>query len=321
MEPSERNRAEYQRRVNRVLDHIREHRSEELTLEALAAVASFSPFHFHRVFKATTGETVQEHIQRSRLENAATALYTRPHAEVLEIALENGFASASSFARAFRQRFGMSATDWRRRTTAAGDGKPGQAESKPGQAKRKASKAGRAAGPHGSCEAGAVARDDEEDIMDVKVETLPRYHVAYLRTIGPYGPGGAIPELWQKLARWAEARDLWTGDRICLGISHDNPKVTDPAKCRYDAAIVIPDGFKADGGVNVTDVEGGKYALAAFVGTAVDIGPAYDQLFGRWLPGSGYQPDNRLIFERYRGEFMGPDGKFRCDLCLPVRPL
>jgi AraC family transcriptional regulator len=158
--------------------------------------------------------------------------------------------------------------------------------------------------------------------MNVKVQTLPSYRVAYMRTIGPYGPNTGIQHLWHRLARWAQARDLWTADRICLGIAHDNPKVTDPARCRYDAAIVIPAGFQADGEVNVTEVEGGKYATARFEGTAEEIGQAYDQLFGGWLPGSGYQPDNRLIFELYRGEFLDKDtGKFRCDLCVPVRPL
>ena len=43
------NDLEYRNRVNRVIDYVEEHRSEELTLERLAQVAAFSPFHFHRV--------------------------------------------------------------------------------------------------------------------------------------------------------------------------------------------------------------------------------------------------------------------------------
>jgi AraC family transcriptional regulator len=46
------NRREYERRVNRVVDHIGEHLDAELTLAALARVAAFSPFHSHRVFRA-----------------------------------------------------------------------------------------------------------------------------------------------------------------------------------------------------------------------------------------------------------------------------
>jgi AraC family transcriptional regulator len=57
-----RNQLEYQHRVNRVVDYIQEHRTEELSLDVLAQVAAFSPFHFHRIFKAVTGENVKEFI-------------------------------------------------------------------------------------------------------------------------------------------------------------------------------------------------------------------------------------------------------------------
>jgi AraC family transcriptional regulator len=124
------------------------------------------------------------------------------------------------------------------------------------------------------------------------------------------------------LARWASARDLWTDGRICLGIALDDPMVTEPAKCRYDAAIVVPADFKPDSAVNVVDAAGGKTAMAAFTGSALEIGRAWSRLFGEWLPESGYQPDSRPCFELYRADSW--DGKtdlFRCQLCLPIRPL
>jgi AraC family transcriptional regulator len=316
---SERSRAEYQRRVNQVLDHVRAHLSEELTLDRLAEVASFSPFHFHRIFKSITGETLKEHIQRVRLESAATALTHRPSADVLEIAMDSGFESASGFARAFRERFGMSATEWRAATCGRN---PGTANSNPGQAQGKHGKAAASAAHHPVLQAGHEARPESEDIMDVRVETLPPYRIAYLTLVGAYGPGGDIGGLWQRLARWAQARDLWTADRICFGISHDNPHVTDPARCRYDAAIAVPHDLRVDGDVNVAELAGGKYALGRFGGRAEELGRAYDELFGRWLPGSGFQPDNRPIFELYGANPLDEKtGRFTLDLCVPIRPL
>jgi AraC-like DNA-binding protein len=52
---SARHRAEYERRINRVVDYVSRNLDEALSLEKLAHVAAFSPFHFHRVFKAHTG--------------------------------------------------------------------------------------------------------------------------------------------------------------------------------------------------------------------------------------------------------------------------
>src|SRR6185295_12090368 len=122
---------------NRVIDHIRGHLADELSLSRLARVAAFSPFHFHRVFRAITGETVFGFIQRLRIEKAAAALRDHPDHMVLAIALDHGFASAATFARAFRARFGMSATAWRaavaRRRRAR---KAGKQVRKPGKASR-----------------------------------------------------------------------------------------------------------------------------------------------------------------------------------------
>ena len=64
-------RAEYTRRVNRVLDYIGEHLDGELSLSRLSEVGCFSPFHFHRIFQTVTGETLNSHVRRVRLERAA----------------------------------------------------------------------------------------------------------------------------------------------------------------------------------------------------------------------------------------------------------
>src|SRR5215468_1160376 len=107
------NRLQYEKRVNRVIDHIRGHLADELTLAALARVAAFSPFHFHRVFAGITGETLFGFIHRQRVEKAAGALLNGRDRSILEVALDHGFSSAATFARAFRAHFGMSATQWR----------------------------------------------------------------------------------------------------------------------------------------------------------------------------------------------------------------
>ncbi|HUG35538.1 MAG TPA: AraC family transcriptional regulator [Candidatus Limnocylindrales bacterium] len=96
MRESGRHQLEYEKRVNRVIDHIGGHLGEDLRLSPLARVAAFSPFHFHRVFRAITGEPLFGYIQRLRVEKAAWALATYPDQSVLEIALDHGFSSESS---------------------------------------------------------------------------------------------------------------------------------------------------------------------------------------------------------------------------------
>lgn len=312
---AERNRLEYEKRVNRVIDHIYDHLGEELSLATLAHVAAFSPFHFDRVFAATTGETLFGFLQRLRIERAAMALRDHADQSVLAIALDHGFGSAATFARAFKARFGMSATEWRAggaerwRTRRARQSHPGKQFRNAGKASRRRS-------------LDTPRKRREEGAMKVQVRELPTYRVAYMRYVGPYGAHG-IPELWAKFNKWMDARGPLSGTRITLGIAHDDPAVTSPEKCRYDACVVIPADFQADRWVNVTDIPNGKYAITQFVGTAHEIAGAWSGMYTSWLPESGYQPDDRPCLEVYRGN-PTVDAKshtFRCELCVPVRPL
>jgi AraC family transcriptional regulator len=306
-------RLEYEQRVNRVIDHIREHLADELSLAALARLAAFSPFHFHRLFRAVTGETLFGFIQRQRIEKAAGALQAHPGRAVLVVALDHGFSSAATFARAFRSRFGMSATQWR----AGGAERWRRAQErarKAGKPVRKAGKAPPARPPQ--------TRRCKEAPMGVQLRELAGFHLAYMRYAGPYGAHG-IPELWHRLHAWMKPRGLYTPDRITLGIAHDDPAITSPERCRYDAGVVVPADFAADRWVTVTDVPSGRYAVAGFTGTAHEIEAAWDRLFAVWLPASGYEPDDRSCYELYRGNptVDAKAGRFRCELCLPVRPL
>jgi AraC-like DNA-binding protein len=65
---------DYGRRVAGVSDHIAEHLDDELDVERLAEVAHFSPWHFHRIYRETTGETVADTVRRLRLHRAAVDL-------------------------------------------------------------------------------------------------------------------------------------------------------------------------------------------------------------------------------------------------------
>jgi AraC family transcriptional regulator len=313
-------RPEYEKRVNRVIDHIREHLADELTLADLARVAAFSPLHFHRVFAAITGETLFGFIQRVRIERAAGALSSHPDQSVLAVALDHGFSSAAAFARPFRGHFGMSATEWRsggaerwrRRQTRAIE-RLHRNQRQPNRNRGKA--AGRGRGDTPRKRRGEVA-------MNVRVTELPAHHVAYMRDVGPYGAHG-IPGLWKKFRKWMETHDLISDQTVTLGVAYDDPDVTAPDRCRYDACVVVPGDFVPDRWVNVMDVAGGKFAVSEFAGTAHEIRGAWEALYRTWLPGSGYEPDDRPCFEVYRARVSveGQPDAFRCELCMPVRPL
>src|SRR5262245_6626807 len=102
----------YHERILRVQVHIQSHLDDALSLEELAGVACFSPFHFHRLFRAFTGEGVHEHVRRLRLERAAQRLKLSEQ-PVTDIAFDAGYESHEAFTRAFHAMFGMPPSQFR----------------------------------------------------------------------------------------------------------------------------------------------------------------------------------------------------------------
>ncbi len=103
----------YEIRINKVISYINNNLSENLSLEKLSHIAHFSASHFHKIFKELAGETLNNYIQRVRLETAANKLLHNPSLSITEIAMSCGFSSSATFARAFKNNFGISATDFR----------------------------------------------------------------------------------------------------------------------------------------------------------------------------------------------------------------
>ena len=85
----------------------------------LAEQACFSPFHFHRVFSACTGEGPLEYFRRLRIEKAALSLVYQKERTVTDIAFAFGFSSSEVFARAFRRQLGATPGQYRRDPVAA----------------------------------------------------------------------------------------------------------------------------------------------------------------------------------------------------------
>jgi AraC family transcriptional regulator len=82
-------------------------------VEAMARAACFSSRQFHRLMLRVLGETPGRHQRRIRLDRAAWLLLTS-RATVLEVALETGFENHETFTRAFRTRFGVTPSVFRK---------------------------------------------------------------------------------------------------------------------------------------------------------------------------------------------------------------
>ncbi|MDG6108498.1 helix-turn-helix transcriptional regulator [Dactylosporangium aurantiacum] len=100
--------------LRRARDHLDRHYREPLDLDAVAAVARVSKYHFVRCFESAYGETPMRYLTRRRIERAQDLLRSA-NLTVTEICMTVGFSSLGSFSSRFTAVVGMSPTAYRDR--------------------------------------------------------------------------------------------------------------------------------------------------------------------------------------------------------------
>jgi AraC family transcriptional regulator len=101
------NAEHYQQRLDLVTEYIYTHLDDDLRLDLLADVAGFSPYHWHRLYRAVRGESAAKTVERLRLERAAGMLMDTM-LPITRIALRSGHSNTATFSRAFTRLYGVS---------------------------------------------------------------------------------------------------------------------------------------------------------------------------------------------------------------------
>ena len=254
----------YEDRLNRVLSYIYENLEEDLNLDKLADVACMSRYHWHRVFRAMTGETLSEVVRRLRLHKAANAL-VESDVPVRAVAEQVGYKNLASFSRAFKLAHGVSPNAFREQ---------GHKINKFLNANLK-----------------------RDDMYPVTVKERRGVRAAGVSHIGPYR---LIGSAFKKLGGSLMANSLMNDVGELFVIYHDPPESKPDAELRSHVAVSIHNGFPDRlNGFEYFEVCGGKYAVLEHTGPYPTLKVAYDWLYGHWLPNSGMEPRDAPPLEVY----------------------
>ena len=277
---------QYQRQLDAVTDYIYAHLDDDLSLDRLADVSGFSPYHWHRIYRAVRGETAAQTVRRLRLERAATIL--AQNAWPLErIARRAGFTSADAFSRAFQRAY---------------DRTPGRFRSD------------RAGGPNGTGDSrrSAVIPDVESPTpYPVRVEERPECRLAVAEHRGSYmGIGRAF-------ARVVDRMGL---RKPMVAIYEDDPDAVPEAALRAVAGAVVGPEAEVPEDLETRVVPAGRYAVMRYTGPYSSMHAAYLWLYGQWLPASGWEPRDHPVIEEYLTDpATTPPAQAVTDILLPLR--
>jgi AraC family transcriptional regulator len=266
-----------------VTAYIRSHLDQPIALADLAGQAGFSPYHFHRVFRAIIGEPLAAYVRRERLQRAALRLRESGR-DVTAIALEAGYDSPSAFTRAFAEHFGVPPTEFR-----ADDALP-------------------VVPPH------ALPNFRSRE-MELRIEELrPRRLIAVPRT-GTYRI--TAPQAWAALRNLAVEYGLFDGDAPPIGLSYDNPEYCEESELRYEACIST--GAPPPGESYRVEFAGGRHAVYRHTGPYVLIEHVFDRLFDAVVLSGAHELREAPCVELYLNDPTTADpAEYVTDVCIPI---
>src|SRR6204780_2411276 len=300
--PSQKTQAnsEYAQRINRVIDYLRGNLDRQVKLEELAKVACFSEFHFHRIFGAISGETLNNFTNRLRLEKAARLLRYSDQ-NLTDIALECGFSSSATFSRAFRTGYDTSPSQFR----------------KSGEIKK--SKICKELFPED--EYGLpMSAEEKRAAFPVRLIDIPERRVAYIRVTNAFEMERVLGAL-KTVIEWAKSQDVFS-QGILFGMTVDDPHVTPKHLYRYEVCLASSLPFECMEGMSKLKMPAMRYAAIKVSGDIHKVATAWDYLYRDWLMSSPYEAEHAPALEVFLDKENATDwSHFELELCLPVRKL
>lgn len=280
----------YHERIERVVEFLGDQVDNNPSLETLAGVAAISPYHFHRVYRAVTGETPSGTLRRLRLARACSLLKDAGNT-VTQIAFDVGYDSSQSFSKAFRSGTGFSPTEIRKNPASLS--RVLTRLSSPGNTKKK-----------------------EFGKIDVKIISVDPFKVIASRHLGPHAN---LFKNFGELFNWAENTGLVESFSGIYGIPVDDPRDVPEQDCRFECCFDFGANAAAAKDFSEYRLGGGTFAVARHVGPYDGIENIYDYLYGQWLQSSGYSLREQTFFNHYlQDPDTVPPEEWETDIYLPI---
>ncbi|MDO5970992.1 AraC family transcriptional regulator [Flavivirga aquimarina] len=288
------NKAFYNQKLNVIIEYIHNHLDSKIDIKTLAEISHFSPFHFHRISRALLGEPIGAYISRTRVETAAKMIrYTS--LDIESIAYNVGFETPSSLSKKFKNHFGVSPTAYRK--------------NKLFTIKKT-----------NTMETTSSAKHNKNlNIKKPKILDIEDKKCMYIRMQGAY-QSLDYPSAWKKLWEQVKEQKLFTAGIEHIGLAHDDPKVTDEDKIRYDSCLIIRKDAKATGDIGVKTLKGGKFATFLYQGNYECFSDVYDYIFNEWLLNNDYELRDEVVREKYisNPERVEPH-KLKTEFYIPIK--
>jgi len=275
--------------IERALWYIESHFAREITLDEIAAVCGLSRFQVSRLFSRATGSSVTAYLRGRRLTEAAHALADGAP-DILAIALAAGYGSHEAFTRAFRDQFGATPEEVRKR------------------------------GNLGGLALIEPLREDPKIAVDLPPPRIeprgPLLIAGFGRRFAADDLAG-IPALWQALHPHL---GFIPGQKSGVAYGLAARMAADGESLFYLAGVEVSDLSDLDDGFTGIKLPAQRWAVFPHRGHITTIASTIDAIFAEALPAAGLRhgemPD---LLERYDEAFDSLTGAGGFEIWVPIK--
>jgi len=298
-------------RLDKVADAILKAPELASDLSRLASLACTSEYHLHRAFNAKFGINIGAYARQLRLHESAYKLAFRPQKRILDIAIEAGFSSHESYAKAFKKYYNTSPSSFRKTPNVEALHNGAQITSLVISNEKGTSVLMNASQNVNSA--------SENHQLDVSVIQFPALDIAMMMHIGP---PSHIMSTVSKFIAWRRENKLPPSSSRTFNLLYDDPDNTPHELYRFGVAcqIVLPISTPSSTpvrtsnaietclstdtnhpSVTTTTIPEGYCAKVRHIGTDAELGEVVHALYHQWLPDTQFElRDFPIFLERIR---------------------
>ena len=271
----------YLNQIQQGIDFIETYLEEDITLATVAREAGLSQWHYQRIFKALTKETLKNYIRLRRLANAMEKLL-ETRLGILDIAILAGYGSQEAFTRAFKEHYALTPNEFRQR---------GRRNLIVRKLKMDE----------------AYVRHLHQDVAlipDIGARPAMQLVGMHTRFYGSESDknnlGQQLPPLWERfIARLPEVEHAMPG--CCYGVMLPVAGTSD--ELEYYAAVEVRQVDSVPAGMQIIEVPPAEYATFLHRGLGKEVDRTVDYIYSNWLCQSAYRHNGGPDLEIYDASF------------------
>ena len=253
----------YRQKVNRVIDYISANLHRPLALDTLAGQIYVSQRQLLRIMRCALNEPLYAYIARQRVERAVMYMQTEPMS-LTKLAGMVGYDNPQSFSKAFKKLFGTSPKTYMNELRTR-------------------------------LENSMQSSGNRQYHLQSEICEEGDLELVYIRIIGKYGEKEPYETAWNSLIHFLENNHAFSNDTRLIGISFDDPNVTQSKQCRFYACASVQKKIVPRGAFGTIQLQRGKYAVYTLKGSYSGL----QQLYNNISINFPYSLRHGMAFEEY----------------------